>query len=66
MSADTVIFCCVIVFIETVHLIERRDLYNRIMSGSLPEYRSGKKKTEHIKSRHDVVVDKWRKGEIKS
>lgn len=51
------ILCGVLVLQAVMHRVERRDLYNRIMSKNLTEY-----KNEHIsvKSAHRRAIDKWR------
>ena len=54
--------CAVIVFIELMHMWERRDLYNRIMSKDIKDYRnfSGNAEMHHMPSRHDEVLQRWR------
>lgn len=51
------VLCGVLVLQAVMHRIERRDLYNRIMSKNFAEY-----KDEHraVKSAHRRAVDKWR------
>lgn len=51
------VLCGVLVLQAVMHRVERRDLYNRIMSKNLAEY-----KDEHrsVKSAHRRVIDKWR------
>jgi hypothetical protein len=54
----------VIILQEIFHHFERRDLYDRIMSKNLTEYK-GEKSVKV--SAHERVLTKWRKkgGEIK-
>lgn len=40
--------------------VERKDLYNRIMSGSIREYQSIGKTPEGMKSGHKRVLERWR------
>ena len=43
------------------HFIERRDMYNRLMSKNLAEYKSsGEPPKNHIPSAHDRLLKKWR------
>ena len=43
------------------HFIERRDMYNRLMSKSLTEYKqSDKTPPKHIPSAHEQTLKKWR------
>lgn len=48
----------VIVLLITVQHFERKDLYNRIMSKNLTEYKG--EKCISAKSAHDRVVKRWR------
>lgn len=54
----------VVILAQTIlHYFERRELYNRIMSGSLAEYKrnTGKaKKPETAITRHQEVMKAWR------
>jgi predicted TPR repeat methyltransferase len=53
-----------IIIKDMLHKAERKDLYNRIMSKDLTEF----KQDGHIKqmkSAHDRVMNKWRRGDIK-
>ena len=44
-----------------LHYCERRDMYNRLMSKSLTEYKhSGSPPPKHTPSAHDRVLNKWR------
>lgn len=52
------ILCGVIVFQSVIHHFERKDLYNRIMSKNLTEYKG--KKCISAKSAHDRVLKRWR------
>ena len=59
------IFCAVIAVQSILHLCERRDLYNRIMSRDFSEYKG--EKCGYTQSAHDRVLKRWRKkgGDIK-
>lgn len=52
------ILCGIIILQAIAHHFERRDLYNRIMSKNLTEYKSGKPPS--VVSAHDRVLNKWR------
>lgn len=54
----TYILCGVIVLQSIIHHFERKDLYNRIMSKNLAEYKG--KKCISVKSAHDRVINRWR------
>jgi len=43
---------------------ERKDLYNRIMCGSIKEYQNIDKPEHRVKSRHREVLDNWRAKEV--
>jgi hypothetical protein len=52
------ILCGIIILQYIVHHVERRDLYNRIMSKTLNEYKSD---TVHsVKSAHERMIKRWR------
>ena len=53
-----------LIFREVLHFFERRDLYNRIMSGSLKEYKAATspERAVHVKSAHRRAIEKWRDG----
>ena len=54
-----------IIFIQDrVHYKERRDLYNRIMCGSMKEYQNIDKPERRVKSRHRELLDNWRAKEV--
>ena len=56
-----IILCVVIVIQTVIHFIERRDMYNRLMSKSYTEYKqSDKKPPKHIPSAHERTLQKWR------
>lgn len=56
------ILVAVIILQSFLHFIERRDMYNRLMSKNLSEYKQGgKTTTEHIPSAHSRVLSNWRK-----
>lgn len=52
------ILCGIIILQALAHHFERRDLYNRIMSKNLAEYKSGK--APSVVSAHNRVLNKWR------
>ena len=52
------VLCAVIVFQAVLHRSERRDLYSRIMSKSLAEYKRGGKAPPP--SAHSEVLKRWR------
>lgn len=54
----TYILCGVIILQSTIHHFERKDLYNRIMSKNLTEYKG--EKCISAKSAHDRVLKRWR------
>ena len=47
---------------QVIHHCERKDLYNRIMSRDLDEYKGTGKPTSG-KSAHAKVLDNWRRRE---
>ena len=56
-----IILCAVIVLLSVMHHVERRDMYNRLMSKSLTEYKQGgTPPPKHIPSAHDRVLNRWR------
>lgn len=56
-----IILVAVIIIQSIIHFIERRDLYNRLMSKSLSDYKQGGMPPKtHIPSAHDRVLKKWR------
>lgn len=52
------VLCSIIVLQSIIHHFERRDLYNRIMSKNLTEYKGDKHHS--IKSAHDRVIRRWK------
>ena len=52
------ILCGVIVFQSIIYHFERKDLYNRIMSKNLTEYKGDK--CHSVKSAHDRIIKRWR------
>lgn len=52
------ILCGVIVLQSITHHFERKDLYNRIMSKNLTEYKGDKCRS--VKSAHDRIIKRWR------
>lgn len=55
-----IILIAVIILQAIFHYLERRDLYNRLMSKNLSEYKQGGQLPPHIPSAHDRVLKKWR------
>ena len=55
----TYILCAVIILQALFHAFERRDLYSRIMSKDLTEFKSAKKNTYPV-SAHRRIIDRWR------
>lgn len=56
-----IILVAVILIQALLHYIERRDLYNRLMSKNLIEYKnSGNPPPKPVPSAHDKVLKKWR------
>lgn len=51
----------IIIAQAVIYHIERRDLYNRIMSRDIGEYRSGEFKQRPRETRHEKVMRLWRK-----
>ena len=61
VSVMTNILLVAIIILQVIlHSIERRDLYNRIMSKSLTEYKQDTTPPKHTQSAHDRVLNKWR------
>ena len=54
--------CLTVAVQEYLHHRERRDLYNRIMSRDLDDYKGTSKPTSG-KSAHAKVLDNWRRRE---
>ena len=60
-----IILIAVIILQNTLHYLERRDMYNRLMSKSLTEYKqSGASPPKHIPSAHDRVLKGWRNTKV--
>jgi hypothetical protein len=56
-----IILIAVIIAQEIFHYFERRDMYNRLMSKNLTEYKQGGTPPKmHIPSAHSRVLNKWR------
>lgn len=50
---------CIVIILQIItHHVERKDLYDRIMSGSITEYRN--EKPPSVKSVHDRILRRWR------
>ena len=67
MNSAVVIYALIagIVAQSVLHIIERRSLYNRLMSRDLAEYKrvtNGDAESEPRKTAHDKAIEKWRKG----
>ncbi len=54
------VLCGIIAVLVITHYFERRDLYNRIMSKSLNDYRQKDTPPAAPKSAHRRVLDKWK------
>lgn len=52
------ILCAVIVLQTVLHRLERRDLYNRIMSRSYAEY--DRRTPRSGKTAHERILEEWR------
>ena len=56
-----ILLITVIVIQAITHFFERRDMYNRLMSKDLTEYKQGgTKPPKHIPSKHELTLRKWR------
>ena len=56
MNIGVYILCGIIVLQELLHRSERRDLYNRIMSRDLTEFKG---ETRKPFSKHKRIVEQW-------
>lgn len=58
----TEIILIAIIIIQTIiHFIERRDMYNRLMSKDFTDYNRAKiPPPVHIPSAHSKILNKWR------
>lgn len=54
------LLCAVIVVLEALHFIERRDLYSRIMCRDIAEYKNRSHSPKHIDSVHKQALKRWR------
>lgn len=52
------LLCGIIIVQSIFHHFERKDLYNRIMSKNLTEYKG--KKAVSVKSAHRQVLNRWK------
>lgn len=52
------ILCGVIILQTITHHFERKDLYNRIMSKTLSEYKGGA--PHSVRSAHERAIQRWR------
>ena len=55
---STYVLIGIIVLLSVLHHFERKDLYNRIMSKTLSEYKGENDRSP--KSAHRAVMDNWR------
>lgn len=55
-----IILVAVIMIQALLHYSERRDMYNRLMSKNLTEYKQSGNPPKHIPSAHDRILSKWR------
>lgn len=58
-----VLLIAVIVIQAIIHFIERRDMYNRLMSKDLSDYHNNSGKIppkKHIPSAHSLTLQRWR------
>ena len=60
VSITNIILSAVIILQAIFHYLERRDLYNRIMSKNLTEYKQGRTPPLPVPSAHDRVLNNWR------
>ena len=60
MSVELILIA-VIIIQALLHFIERRDMYNRLMSRDYTEYNQGKvPPPKHIPSAHTQTLKRWR------
>lgn len=52
------ILCGVIILQNIIHYFERRDLYNRLMSKNLSEYKG--EKPVSVMTAHERILKRWR------
>lgn len=58
------IILCVVIAVQAVfHYVERRDLYNRIMSRDYTEYKRAKPPGVHPQTAHERALRKWKGDE---
>lgn len=62
MQISEIILIAIIILQAIFHYFERRDMYNRLMSRDLRDYKQSDKSPPkmHIPSGHDRVLRKWR------
>lgn len=60
LDIKDIILIAIILLQSILHYCERRDLYNRLMSKSLSEYKQSGTPPKHIPSAHDRILNKWR------
>lgn len=60
MIGINVIQVALFVVLSLLHRMERRDLYNRMMCGSIHDYEKIGKPPDKVQSAHSRVLEKWR------
>lgn len=60
----SIILCGIIALLVIMHYFERKDLYNRLMSKNLSEYKrfSHYSVPESRETAHEKAIKKWRNG----
>lgn len=58
LTGLSIFLCIIIALMSVMHYFERKDLYDRIMSRNLTEYKDGGSK--HITPAHEEVLKRWR------
>lgn len=56
-----ILLIAVIIIQAFLHFLERRDMYNRLMSKNLTEYKQSGSPPKHIPSAHSRILNDWRK-----
>ncbi|MGN0163534.1 MAG: hypothetical protein ACI4EA_08165 [Candidatus Ornithomonoglobus sp.] len=64
LIAIIILLVILLVGLEVLHCIERKDLYNRIMSKDLKEYQNIDEKPHRRISKHERMLAKWRGVEV--
>ena len=55
-----IILIAVIVLQTVIHFFERRDMYDRLMSKNLSDYKTSGTPPHHIPSAHNRTLNRWR------